>query len=476
MTRSVLFAFVLLFAALSAGVAHADARVVVRPFFGPNAENVRRTIEGILDRRANVEVVSSKEADVAAQRLDTNANAPEGRKAVARELQISAWVEGIVQKRGKQYRLTVLVYDGENHERVGRTVVVQRNPSALLAELRRSFWQKTKTAILRAAPGEAVSTSDDDEERVARVDEDTDAEEQTFARGESERNEQKLAAAAPARKDKDAQVRSTSTNTTFLPAFTPTLEAQAAHNDAVEPEDKRERRGDTLRASIGIGSPYRSLAYNQIISRELGNYQLSGAPMVDVRMAYHPGSHFTDGWLSYLGLDLRAQMALGIRSVDSAGNEFKSSYDAIHAGILARVPVGDHFVRAFGGYGMQRFSLESQSGNVRSPTPNVDYRMLRGGLGADFALTHALMLGVEGAWLQLLSIGEIGEWFPRTSAGGVEVGLDATYAITERFYARAFAAYQRMFFDFNAQPTDQLIAGGATDQYVTFGLGAGVQL
>ena len=35
---------------------------------------------------------------------------------------------------------------------------------------------------------------------------------------------------------------------------------------------------------------------------------------------------------------------------------------------------------------------------------------------------------------------------------------------------------QRVFFDFNSKPGDATVAGGATDNYVTAGLGAGVHL
>ena len=85
-------------------------------------------------------------------------------------------------------------------------------------------------------------------------------------------------------------------------------------------------------------------------------------------------------------------------------------------------------------------------------------------------------MGMDAAWLHFLSVGEIGEWFPRTSAAGVEVGADLVYAVTPMFYATVFGAYQRVFFDFNSQEGDERVAGGATDNYVTVGLGAGIRL
>jgi hypothetical protein len=482
MSRNVLLALAIAFmAALTTGTARAENRVVVRPFYGPNAEAVRKEVEDILERRSGVVVLSSKEADVTAKKLDVDANSPEGRKVVAKDMRVSAWVEGIVQKRAGKLRLTVLVYDGANHDRVGRTVLVQRSSPALMAELKRDFWQKSQSAIRRAAaPGgtTAPASAEEEETAVASSDEESDeagdAEEETASDAEDEDEQEEVADATPAAESEP--VRSTSTSTAFLPTFTPTVAAANAKNDAVESDTSSRKKGEQVRASIGLGSPYRSLAYNDIVTQQLGDYTLTGAPMLDARVAYHPAAAVTDGWASWIGIDVRMQMALGIRTVDSAGNEFKSKYDNYHLGALLRAPVGKHFVRGVLGYGIQRFSQESKTKDVSSPTPNTDYRFIRMGLGGDFAMNDKLSLGMDAAWLQMLSVGQIGEWFPRSNAAGVEFGMDMTYAMNDRFYARLFGGYQRVFFDFHSKPGDSNVAGGATDNYVTAGLGAGIHL
>jgi hypothetical protein len=476
MFRNALLALAIAFtAALTTGTARAENRVVVRPFYGPGAESVRKEIEDILERRSGVVVLSSKEADVTAKKLDVDANSPEGRKVVAKDMEVSAWVEGIVQKRAGKLRLTVLVYDGANHDRVGRTVMVQRSSPALVAELKRGFWQKTQSAIRRAAaPGGETAPASDEETAVASSEEADEAEDAEEESEESGEEQEEVADATPAAESDS--VRSTSTSTAFLPTFSPTVESANTRNDAVESNEGPSEKGEQLRAMIGLGSPYRNLAYTDIVTQTLGDYTLTGAPMIDARIAYHPAAYMTDGWASWLGLDVRAQMALGIRSVDQAGNEYKSRYDSYHVGALARIPVGKHFVRGFAGYGIQRFSQESKTKGIQSPTPNVDYRMARMGLGGDFVFSDTLTMGLEAAWLQMLSVGQIGEWFPQASAAGVEMGMDVSYAVTPRFFARLFGGYQRVFFDFNPKVGDTNVAGGATDNYVTAGLGAGMHL
>ena len=478
MSRNVLLALAIAFtAALFSGTALAENRIVVRPFYGPNAESVRKEVEDILEKRSGVVVLSSKEADVTAKKLDVDANSPEGRKVVAKDMNVSAWVEGIVQKRAGKLRLTVLVYDGANHDRVGRTVMVQRTSPALMADLRRVFWQKTQSAIRRAAApgGETAPASDDEEDSAVASSDDAEAEEaEEDTESEESDEEEEVAAATPAADE--SSVRSTSTSTAFLPTFSPTVESMNARNDAAPSAEGPRTKGEQIRASIGLGSPYRNLAYNDIVTQQLGDYTLTGAPLLDLRVAYHPAAYMTDGWASWLGLDVRAQMALGIRTVDSAGNEYKSKYDNYHVGALARIPAGKDFVRGYAGYGIQRFSQESKTKGIRSPTPNVDYRFLRAGLGGDFTFSDKIAFGMDAAWLQMLSVGQIGEWFPRANAAGVEFNMDMTYAVNERFYARLFGGYQRVFFDFNSKPGDTKVAGGATDNYVTAGLGAGVHL
>ena len=60
-----------------------------------------------------------------------------------------------------------------------------------------------------------------------------------------------------------------------------------------------------------------------------------------------------------------------------------------------RIPAGKHSVRPFVGYGIQRFSQESKTKGIKSPTPNTDYRFVRMGLGADFMMSDKLGFGMD---------------------------------------------------------------------------------
>jgi hypothetical protein len=250
----------------------------------------------------------------------------------------------------------------------------------------------------------------------------------------------------------------------------------SADSDDDYGDEPRHRKYDAFSASMGVGSPFRNLAYSSPITSSLGNYTMSGAPMLDLNVAFYPARPFTDGVASWFGLDVRGALSLSTPTTDRDGNKFNSRYDSYHFGLRARMPLGNHYISAFSGYAMSRFAISSTNKDISTPTPSVDYRMLRTGAGGEFALSDSFTLGLDAAFLSFLSVGDIGKWFPRAQAAGLEVAATASYNLTQGVFARFGAAYQRTFFDFNGQPDDTYRAQGATDQYLSVSIGAGVRL
>ena len=413
--------------------ARAESRVIVHDFYGPSATRMRDDVVNLLERQEGVTIISKSQIEAAAKKLNVDPYSPEGRQALSRDLKLSAWMTGMVQKRGGKLKLTLVVYDGAQHARVGRAQLSGRNATQLSSEIRSRLWQRSGRAITNASAPD-LSATPEPTEVASRAD-------MVVTAQESQRS----------RLRDRAESKGSSSESTIS-------------------------KGEAVRAFIGIGSPYRSLAYNEPITSSLGDYQLSGTPMADLNVSFHPARFLTDGWLSWLGLDAGASIALTTPSVDRNGTRFKSRYDAFHVGLRARIPLGAHYVSAFSGYAMNRFSITAPSKDVSTPTPSVDYRTIRSGAGAEFAFTDELMVGLDAAWLNFLSVGDIGGWFPRATGAGLEVGVFGTYAMTDDIFMRAAATYQRNFFDFNSRPGDKNVAGGATDQYLALSLGAGVKL
>lgn len=451
MTRKLLTALIAAVCSFVATYARADTRVTVHDFYGPNAEEVRDDVVNLLERQSGVTIISKGQIEDAAEKLGVDPYSPEGRIAVGRDLQLSAWMTGVVRKRSGKLKLTVVVFDGAEHTPIGITRLSGNSQAKLSAEIKDRLWRKSRYAIMKA----------------------------TAPAPEAPPAEPPTPEAAPPATE---VVQATDSESPFEVARAARAAADSDEEDEVASEEESEtstaptKAGQTLRAYLGFGSPYRNLAYSNPVTRSLGDYQLGGAPMFDLYLAFHPAKPFTDGWASWIALELKGQLALATPTVDRDGNEFKSTYNTFHAGVRARFPLGSHFLSAFTGYGMNRFNVTSEKEGVGVPTPGVDYRMIRSGAGAEFALSDTLMLGLDAAWLHILSVGDIGEWFPRATAGGIEAAVFATYSLMPGVSARASASYQRNFFDFNPRPSDEYAAGGALDQYLAVTVGAGVEL
>jgi hypothetical protein len=408
--------------------AHADtragARITVHDFYGPNAERLREQVVAVLEDKG-LTIVKAAEVESAANKLGVDRFSPDGRKALSKELQLSAWLTGMSQRRKGKLSLTLVVYDGGPRGRLARTRFVASNSRALTEAVRGRLWDKAGRALLE------------------------------------------LEAPAGAEPIQVADATSSKKSTTRDEATPSAAEAE---------RDRVAARGESLRAYLGVGSPYRSLSYQDPITSTLGDYRLNGAPVADLYFELHPARFVSDSWPSWLGVEARAQVALASPTLTQSGNQFKSRYDAVQVGMRARIPLGEHHLSVFSGYGLSRFAISASEPGITSPTPSVDYRSIRSGLGAELALSQALRVGLDAAWLNFLSVGEISRWFPRATAAGLELALSGTYHMTSDVYTRLAAVYSRAFFDFHAQPGDKYIAGGALDQSIALALGVGVQL
>lgn len=477
MARSLAIAVIVILGLLSANTALADTRVTVHDFSGPSANRLRDDVVNLLERQSGVTIVSRPQIERTAFDLGVDPYTLEGRKALARELQLSAWLTGEVKKRAGQLKLTVVVYDGAQETPFGRTSFTGASPSKLSGQIRYRLWPRSRRAILLAS----ATSIDNGYVCAAKKGEPACADGASKAEAEvaaaPEPPPPAPVAEPPAEVVPEVSSEESPESTerimkTVMASSTGSPRDHADKSDAHEAS--KGRPGQSLRASLGFGSPYRSLVFRDRLTQSLTDYQLSGAPMVDLNVAYHPARVFTDKWLSWLALDLRMQLAGSASGFDRYGNQFDASYFALHVGMRGRVPVGDHYLSAFTGYALLRSEVTYDSSEVTTRPPSVDYRMIRSGVGAEFALAESVTLGFDAAWLQSLSVGEIAEWFPRATAGGLELGAFGSYHVTRNFFARIAATYQRVFFDFNSKPEDQYVAGGAVDHVLALSAGAGV--
>jgi len=93
---------------------------------------------------------------------------------------------------------------------------------------------------------------------------------------------------------------------------------------------------------------------------------------------------------------------------------------------------------------------------------------VRGGVDARLAVTPDFSVGVAAGYRYVLNqAGPVNKDFPHLTVAGVDVGVRAAYAFTSSVEARLQADLRRYFYDMHSVRGDELIAGGAVDQYLS---------
>ncbi len=443
---------------LLADTARADSRVAVRPFFGPHAGELRTKVLSLFKGHPDFEVVPTAEVEKQAKRLSVNPDSTDGRVTLARELRVDMWIAARVQWQGRNLRATVLTYDGRGPQPIARTVVKRRTPRELTGALERAFWRENSDELLRAAGPRAKTKGDDNASTqptsdVAAVGADMGS---AAASEESPDPNVPAATTAPSGTTVDHGQPFSSEGWTVVPTAAP------------NPEPTR----DALITSFTVGTFTRHLKYRDAQTLGLGDYRLPIAPQGSLDARYFPAAHFTARWPSYFGLEVNAQLALAGNSQTKDGKQYPTWGDAYGAGGCFRLPIGRHEASVVAGYGVRRLMLRDSKASP-SPTPDVDYRYLRTGVQGAFAISEKLHLAASATWLYLLSGGELTSagWFPRTTGGGFEASVLGSYGLTEHLDFVATLGLAHFFLSFQPETDDPKVAGGATDDFVTGGLG-----
>jgi hypothetical protein len=150
------------------------------------------------------------------------------------------------------------------------------------------------------------------------------------------------------------------------------------------------------------------------------------------------------------------------------------------------LPISQHELGFSGVYGQQAFLIDD-GGTESDPTvpgadpklvPDVVYSFIR--LGTDFSYIFSKYTLRADVGLRIVnSAGEEAgqiqndEWFPNSDVGGVDVGLTAGYAVSERFTVTLGADFRNFFYSMNSREADfgiesgdrNPVAGGANDMY-----------
>jgi hypothetical protein len=405
--------------ARSAHAADDQDRVAIESFRGPHAQRLQGAVEtGLMGRYYLVPDFSIEQM---ARRRGVAMTSPSGMAQVGRALQVRAFLSAEVQKKGA-WHVAVVVRSGDTGAPLGRFVVADRRLDHLESTLASRTSRRVGALLARASSqGELDLGTDGDVGAAARV-------------------------------------------------AAPSLAASA--NDVPDAVDEAgaEHPGEVLEMTLETRVFNRSFAYSQNLSG-LADYRLEGALAASLGARFHPLA-LLSAHLAPLGIAAGLEYGLGVGS-RVAGSEQRISTD-VHAysvGLEYRFRLGEKgsTLTPTLGYALSTFNAGQSVG-----APNVDYRIVKPGLEARWAITNRLALLWHADYLHVLSSGSLGatERFPRATVRGVESAGSLALAVLDGLEIAAGVGVRRFGIATNVVPGDKAIAGGAVDQTTWLGLGA----
>jgi hypothetical protein len=205
---------------------------------------------------------------------------------------------------------------------------------------------------------------------------------------------------------------------------------------------------------------------------EIPAYRLERATAVTIDFALHPfaiAESTRDSWAAGLGLTGNVTYAMGI-ATEQVGTEGRARTEVhgYEVGLRYRAALGivDLIPRL-------AYVNETFAANVGTISPDVNYQVVRMGMGVQLALSRQAFMRVGGDYLNVLSAGRLNDAdrFPRAISRGIDLSLGAGYAFTDNIEAYLSLGLRRYGYDMKSQRGDALIAGGAIDEYLSMTTG-----
>lgn len=417
-------------------------RVVVDDFSGPGAGRIRNRLVRVLAAQSSIEMVERSDLESAARRLDVDLGDAEGLQRAAARAQVAAYITGTNNRRGGRWSTVITVRSGESGQEVEAVQFSGRNVRALDGQVRQRGWNRLSGVIARTAAPDPSLAGDDEEEEEDEEEDEEDAEEEE-------------------EEEEEDEYEGPSTGGTY----------------------------NALEMAI-LGHAFgRKLRYNDDLYGFLREYTLNFGPQIRFSARWYPGAHVTDGFGSYLGIDLMWERAFGIDSKRADGVVFPTSSQAWLVGLRGRYPLERHEFSVGFGYGRHSFIIEnsgpSTPDRLNIPVvPGVNYKHIKLDLDARIHIAGGLYTRIFAGYMIILDLGGIEDdvWFPLASGGGFEAGLNLDYEMDNGLTIRVGFDVRRYFMDMNVSPTDEngqgdpWVVGGAVDQYFGYTLGLAYRL
>jgi hypothetical protein len=273
------------------------------------------------------------------------------------------------------------------------------------------------------------------------------------------------------------------------PGVAPRREAQQARIDesenealAMETQTEQEEGPSALPSaidlSVGARIGTRSFGYNDSLPG-LRGYSLLPSPSIALMGHWYPAAHFGAGALSHLGLEVRADMLVGVSSENENKQKFSTNSHSLGFALRGRIPLDKLELGVLGGWGQHAFSV-ADSGAMDPDIPDINYSFLRLGADGRYQVNNTIAVQLRAAFLYGMSLGEISSpaWFPHATGNGIEAEASFQLGVSKLLAFELALGMQRYFMSLNPSEDDPgvnsstlRVAGGALDKYFSSRLG-----
>jgi hypothetical protein len=241
-----------------------------------------------------------------------------------------------------------------------------------------------------------------------------------------------------------------------------------ADKPAAEPDDADGSGLPALQFGIGGKALFRTLSWTDDMG-VLAPYSLSPGPEVGGWLEAYPAAFVTGGFAANIGIFGSFNYGVGAKSQTPGGMNLTTKYQDFLVGLKVRIPLGMFIPYVSGAYGGQTFKLEPAA----MERPNFNYSFIRPGAGVRIQATPMVDIDIGAGFLLVNGLGtQQGEvksamLFPRATATGIDAGLSIGVRFSSLIGVRAGADFRQYGIISGYQAGDPVVAGGATDRYIT---------
>ena len=241
-----------------------------------------------------------------------------------------------------------------------------------------------------------------------------------------------------------------------------------AEKPAAEPDDGEGSGLPAMQFGIGGKALFRTLSWTDD-NGALAPYSLSPGPEVGGWLEVYPGAFMTTGFGANIGIFGSFNYGIGAKSKTPGNMDLTTEYQDFLVGLKVRIPLGMFNPYVSGAYGVQTFKLDPPGNDW----PNFSYSFIRPGAGVRIQATPMVDIEVGAGFLLVNGMGTAANelksaaFFPRASATGIDAGLSIGVRFSSLLGVRAGADFRQYGIVSGYQAGDPVVAGGATDRYIT---------